>query len=231
MKEDVSNLAPPNWLIAIDGPVAAGKTTVARLLATRLGYQHIDSGTMYRALGWSALERGCPLDDEASLLTLLGSMRLELSRDSLGTRVTVDDRDVTCDIRDSMVDEAASRVSVHPQIREVMVQKQQAMAEQGGVVMDGRDIGTIVLPHAHIKFYLDATLQERGRRRSAETGGEGELYQTIEAIAARDRRDVERAAAPLRKAQDAIVIDTTDLTPTAVVERMIRAIQAKARGG
>lgn len=231
MKEDVSDLAPPNWLIAIDGPVAAGKTTVARLLATRLGYQHIDSGTMYRALGWSALERGCPLDDEASLLTLLGSMRLELSRDSLGTRVTVDDRDVTCDIRDSMVDEAASRVSVHPQIREVMVQKQQAMAEQGGVVMDGRDIGTIVLPHAHIKFYLDATLQERGRRRSAETGGEGELYQTIEAIAARDRRDVERAAAPLRKAQDAIVIDTTDLTPTAVVERMIRAIQAKARGG
>lgn len=212
---------PKNLIITIDGPVAAGKTTVARLLAHRLGYCHIDSGAMYRALAWKALKHEVDLSNPSALVTLLAETKLELRPANGGLRVVVDGLDITEGLRSAKIQEAASILSVHPRVREEMVRRQRELGKQGGVVMDGRDIGTVVFPHAAVKFYLTAALEERGRRRFHETPQDvGTLEETLEEVASRDRRDIERTASPLRAAPDAIHLDTTHLGPEEVVRQM-----------
>lgn len=212
---------PQNLIIAIDGPVAAGKTTVARLLAQRLGYSHIDSGAMYRALAWKAVEHEVDLSNSTMLVNLLAQTELELRPTHEGLRVLVDGQDVTEGLRSPKVQAAASILSVHPSVREEMVRRQRELGKEGGVVMDGRDIGTVVFPHAAVKFYLTASLEERGRRRFHETPQALQTLEiTLEEVASRDRRDMERSASPLRPAPDAILMDTTDLDPEEVVRQM-----------
>ncbi|MFQ5960596.1 MAG: (d)CMP kinase, partial [Candidatus Methylomirabilales bacterium] len=188
---------PKDLIIAIDGPVAAGKTTVARLLARRLGYCHIESGAMYRALAWKALEQGVDLSEPLILLNLLAQTELQLRPTAEGIRVVVDGEDITDALRSPTIQAAASVVSIHPRVREELVERQRQLGAQGGVVMDGRDIGTVVFPHAAVKFFLTASLEERGRRRFRESSqGLGTLEKTLEEVESRDRRDMERAASP-----------------------------------
>lgn len=216
---------PPNLIIAIDGPVAAGKTTVARLLAQRLGYSHVDSGAMYRALAWKAVKHEVDLSNPTMLVNLLAQTELELRPTHEGLRVLVDGQDVTEELHSPKVQAAASILSVHPSVREEMVRRQRELGKQGGVVMDGRDIGTVVFPHAAVKFYLTASLEERGRRRFRETPQALQTLEiTLEEVASRDRRDMERSASPLRPAPDAILMDTSDLDPEEVVRQMERCI-------
>lgn len=219
---------PPRLIITIDGPVAAGKSTAARLLAQRLGYCHIDSGAMYRALAWKACRAGVDLTDEKALLALLEQTTLALTPSGAGLRVLVDGEDVTERLRSSEIDAASSIASTHPLVRSAMVERQREMGAGGGVVMDGRDIGTVVFPQASVKFYLAATLEERGRRRFHQAPEDlGTLEATIEEVRTRDHRDMERTVSPLKPAPDAIWIDTTALTPEEVVERMLDAIRRK----
>jgi cytidylate kinase len=223
---------PPHLhlIIAIDGPVAAGKSTVARLLAQRLGYCHIDSGAMYRALAWKARKAGVDLTDEKALLMLLERTALSLTSSGEELRVWVDGEDVTEQLRSPDIDAASSIVSTHPLVRKQMVERQREMGAGGGVIMDGRDIGTVVFPQAPVKFYLAAAVEERGRRRLRQTPGDaGTLEATIEEVKARDRRDMERSASPLQPAPDAIWIDTTSVTPEEVVERMLDHIRRTCR--
>lgn len=224
------NRVPKNLIIAIDGPVAAGKTTAARLLAQRLGYCHIDSGAMYRALAWKALKQEVDLSDPRSLLGLLAQTALELRPAAEGLRIFVDGEDITDVLRLPKIQAAASLVSVHPQVREELVQRQRQLGTHGGVVMDGRDIGTVVFPHATVKFYLTASLEERGRRRYQESLQDlGTLESTLEEVERRDQRDMERAASPLKPAPDAILIDTASLSPEEVVTQMEGHIQRKVK--
>lgn len=221
---------PKDLIIAIDGPVAAGKTTVARLLARRLGYCHIESGAMYRALAWKALERGVDLSDAPALINLLDQTELQLRPATEGLRVVLDGKDITDALRSPRIQEAASVISIHPSVREKLVQRQRQLGAHGGVVMDGRDIGTVVFPDATVKFYLTASLEERGRRRFLESAQDpGTLEQTLEEVESRDRRDMERAASPLKRALDAILIDTAPLSPEQVVQEMEKHILRKCK--
>jgi CMP/dCMP kinase len=217
-------------VIAIDGPAGAGKSTASRALAQRLGYGYVDTGAMYRAVGVLAAERGLALDDDAALGRLVAALSFEL-RDG-GTALVVDGRDVSAAIRRADAGELASRVSTRPVVRERLVALQRALGEAGGVVMEGRDIGTVVFPDAPVKLYLTAAPAERARRRAAELRARGE--QVDEAalaadLAARDRRDSGREHAPLRPASDARLIDTTHLDLDEVVERMAEAVQSAVR--
>lgn len=223
-------------IVAIDGPVGAGKSTAARLLARRLGYRYIDSGAMYRALAWKALQMGIHLDDEQGLRRLAnaGSITFEPGADRL--LVLVDGQEVSRQLREKEVEQASSKISTLASIRSVMVARQREMAVQGGVVMDGRDIGTVVFPDAHVKFYLEARLEERARRRYLETrpaDGNRGLEALAEEIGIRDARDMRRSASPLRKADDAVTIDTTHLDPSEVVGMMEEQIRKRvtAAGG
>jgi cytidylate kinase len=219
---------PKNLIIAIDGPVGAGKTTAARLLARRLGYRHVESGAMYRALAWKALREGIDLSNPLALVSTLSQTELELRPTPEGLRVLVDGEDITDALRSPKIQAAASILSVHPSVREKLVERQRELGAQGGVVMDGRDIGTVVFPDAAVKFYLTASLEERGRRRYLESPEElRTLEGTLEEVDRRDRRDMERAVSPLKAAPNAILIDTTLLKPEEVVRRMEEQIYRK----
>jgi cytidylate kinase len=221
---------PKDLVIAIDGPVAAWKTTAARLLARRLGYCHVESGAMYRALAWKALKQEVDPSDSSSVLNLLVQTELALRPTSEGPRVLVDGEDITDAIRSPETQAAASILSVHPGVREELVKRQRYLGDQGGVVMDGRDIGTVVFPHAAVKFYLTASLEERGRRRFRESPQDlGTFERTLEEVESRDRRDMERAASPLKPATDAIFIDTAPLSPEEVVREMEEHILRKLK--
>lgn len=215
-------------VIAIDGPVGAGKSTAARRLAEALGYLYVDSGAMYRALGWKAVQAGIDLRDTASLAALAAATDIRLVAGPAGPRVLVDGRDVTPELRTPRMDEASSIVSTCPEVRERLVALQRAMAKAGGVVMDGRDIGTVVFPEADLKFYLDADLEVRAVRRLQDLRQAGVLadMQAVRSeVARRDERDQGRRTSPLTAAPDAIRIDTTPLDATGVLQRMLAAVR------
>lgn len=216
-------------MIAIDGPSGAGKSTAGRSLAEHLGYTFIDTGAMYRALAWLALRQNVPLDDGEALACLARAARIELEQG--GRRVRLDGGDVTDALRTRPVSTASSQVSVHPAVRREMVARQQALGRQGGVVLDGRDIGTAVFPDADVKFYVDADPRARATRRWRELQAKGEAadVDTIEQeIRTRDRVDMTRADSPLTRAADAVLLDTTDLEPAQVLERMLALVEQVA---
>ena len=205
-------------IIAIDGPAASGKSTIGGLLAERLGYVYLDTGVMYRAVAWAALDRGIDIDDEAAVTELARRVQIDVLTPSLddGRQYTVmcDGCDVTWAIRTPEVDRAVSPVSVYPGVRAAMTAQQRRIGLAGRVVMVGRDIGTVVLPEADLKIYLDAALEERARRRLLERQARGEpaVYEQVLAIVRRrDEIDSQRATAPLRPARDAVIVDSTHL--------------------
>lgn len=213
-------------MVAIDGPSGAGKSTAGRAVAERLGYVFLDTGAMYRALALAALREGIPLDDAAAVAALAARLTLALRPDGA---VIVNGEDVTSALRTQEVGAAASRVSVHPSVRRHMVARQREMGRAGGVVMDGRDIGTAVFPDAEVKFYVDAHPRQRALRRQEELAQRGlpSDLDTIEReIRARDHADSTRAESPLTRAPDAIHLDTTELGLEEVVRRMLAAVEA-----
>ncbi len=223
-------LAP--LIVAIDGPAGAGKSTVARALAQRFGLLNIESGAMYRAFALKALFAGVATHDPAALEALAHVTHVRLEPGAEGNRVLLDDADVTGQLRTPQITAAASEVSVHPPIRRWLVSLQQALGAQGNVVMEGRDIGTVVFPHAPVKIFLDASPEKRGERRYEQTRGDSRDDQgrgtavatqlpakVLEEIRERDRRDRTRADSPLRPAPDAAILDSTDLTLEQVIER------------
>lgn len=215
--------------MAIDGPAGAGKSTVSRKVAERLGYTLVDTGAMYRSVAFVALEGGTDLDAEAPLGALAVGLDLAMEARATGAvRVYLDGRDVSEEIRDPAVSAAASRVSRHASVRDAMVEQQRRLGAEGGVVLEGRDIGTVVFPDAEVKVFLTASPEERARRRVAELVAKGhdvEYAETYAQIVERDRVDAERAIAPLRPAPDALHLDTTDLGIDEVVERIVRAVR------
>jgi CMP/dCMP kinase len=220
--------APRKLIIAIDGPAGAGKSTIASRLARKLGYANLESGAMYRALALKAVEWDISFDDEAALLRAARESRIALEPASTGNRVLLDGKDVTQRVRETDVTEGASRVSVHPLIREWMVARQQELGAGGGVVMEGRDIGTKVFPNADVKIFLDADPVVREQRRLQQRN----LPQTASAAVAaelreRDRRDRTRAASPLVAAPDALVLDSSRLSEDEVLAKVEELVQQK----
>lgn len=210
--------------IAIDGPAAAGKSTVAKIVASKLNYIYVDTGAMYRGLTFLALEKGIDLQNEEALMELLQDTQITLEPSENGQIVRVNGRNVTTEIRNADVTNHVSIVAKHKLIREEMVRRQQKFASQGGVVMDGRDIGTHVIPSAEVKVFLLASVDERAQRRHTENlekGYPSDLEVLKEEIAARDKLDSEREVAPLKKADDAIEMDTTSKTIDEVVEQIM----------
>ena len=210
-------------VIAIDGPAGAGKSTVAKIVAEKLGYTYIDTGAMYRAVAWKTLQQSSEATDEAILRAVEG-IDVRLACTDSGTRVTVDGTDVTAEIRTPEVTHIVSRVAALGPVREKMVELQRAMAADGAVVMDGRDIGTNVLPNADVKIFLTASVEERARRRYDEMKEKGyavDFDDLKKEIASRDKQDSEREISPLRQAEDAILLDSTALSIDAVVARIM----------
>ncbi|MFQ5916767.1 MAG: (d)CMP kinase [Candidatus Binatia bacterium] len=217
-------------IVAIDGPAGAGKSTVARRLAKELGYMYMDTGAMYRAFAWDVLQKGLDLQNEVGLRKVLDETMVNLVEKGGRLRVRLNGLDVTDKIRTPELSQMASRLSSLRAVRERMVGLQRDMGKQGGVVAEGRDIGTVVFPRAEVKIYLEASEQERARRRYQELEAEGKkvtLEETLEEMIERDRRDQERAISPLCKAEDAIVIDSTSLEVDSVVQRIMEAVKKK----
>jgi cytidylate kinase len=209
-------------VIAIDGPAGAGKSTAARAVAAALGFTYLDSGAMYRCVALAGIERGADLDRAEAMGALARSLRIELD----GERVELDGRDVSSAIRESQVTEASSRVSVHPTVREAMVEGQRQLIATGRYVAEGRDIGTVVSPDAPLKVFLTASAEERARRRATQTGEDEATV--LRAQRERDRRDESRKHSALRAAEDAVEIDTTGLGLDEVVGRIVEL--ARDRG-
>ena len=215
-------------IVAIDGPVGSGKSTVARRVAELLGYAYLDSGAMYRAVAWKALRENTPLDREEKLAALAGATRIDLVSTDGGYRVLVDGADVTEQIRTAEVAQAASKVAVVAGVRTVLVSEQRRAAQRGGVVMEGRDIGTVVFPDAGLKIFLDAAVEVRAERRRLEHAQKSErleFSEVLEEVHQRDRRDRERAVSPLVRAGDAVLVDNTAMG----VEETARLIVLLAR--
>jgi CMP/dCMP kinase len=215
-------------IIAIDGPAGAGKSTVASRLARKLGYVNLESGAMYRALALKAIDNDLSFEDEAALLKLAEHSRIQLEPTIGGNRTLLDGRDVSSRIRERDVTEAASRVSVHPGVRAWMVSHQREMGAGGGIVMEGRDIGTKVFPDADLKIFLDADPVVREQRRMEQQKIKSEMAAGVAAeLRERDRRDRTRSVSPLVAAADAVLIDSTSLTEDDVVARAEKLVNEK----
>ncbi len=216
--------------IAIDGPSGAGKSTVAKSLAKRLGYVYIDTGAMYRSVALRAKERGISPEDKLALSQLASSLRFTFVTDGEQTHVFCDGKDVTEAIRTPAISRLASTISKQKELREVLVQMQREMGREGGVILEGRDIGTVVFPDAEIKFYLDAVGEERAKRRyheMIEKGMKVDFKETQKELMQRDHHDMHRDHSPLKKAEDAMFIDTTHWSVKEVVEKMVRIIKKR----
>jgi cytidylate kinase len=211
-------------VVAIDGPSGSGKSTVARAVAERLGLRYLDTGAMYRAATWLALHRSVSLDDAAALTDLAETADLQISTEPVPAAVTADGTDVTTAIRSDEVTSAVSQVSATPGVRTAMVRRQRQIIGSGGIVVEGRDIGTTVAPEAAVKVFLTADPEERARRRAAETAGAVTL--TRAALEQRDMKDSSRKASPLTQAGDALVLDSTHLTVDEVVDAVADAARA-----
>ncbi len=212
-------------IVAIDGPSGAGKGTIARAVAAELGYRHIDSGAMYRAVGWKAVRDGVPLSDEGGVRALAERSTIDID----GPVVRIDGVDISRVIRTPAIDRAATAVARLPQVRDVLVARQRALGEGGGIVMEGRDIGTVVFPLADVKIYLDASEHERARRRAQDPAHTGPttLAEVASALVERDRNDRTRHVSPLYAAADAQVIDTTDQPIADVVRDVLGLVQSR----
>ncbi|MCL1631844.1 (d)CMP kinase [Sporolactobacillus sp. CPB3-1] len=216
--------------VAIDGPAAAGKSTVAKITAKSLGYVYIDTGAMYRSLTYKALKEKVDLNDGDALKKLLDHTEIRLVQEYTGQKVYVDGENVTERIRYPEVSEHVSLVSSHEPVRKVMVDRQRQLAKSCNVVMDGRDIGTHVLPGAQVKVFLNASVEERAVRRYREEekkGRHSDMDALRKAIALRDKKDMEREVSPLIKAEDAVVVDTTSLSVDEVVEKILTLVKEK----
>lgn len=222
-----------NIVVAIDGPAGAGKSTIARHLARHFGLLNLETGAIYRAFALKALRLEVPLDDPSALEQLAAETDIQLEPGDNENRVLLDGEDVTGQIRNQTVTDAASRVSIHPPIRAAMVKRQQQMASQGGVVMEGRDIGTVVFPHAQVKIFLDAAPEVRGMRRYDQIGQTGSPLKPVQPpeevirdLRARDERDRNRADSPLKAAPDAFLLDSTNMTLEEAVKTAESAVDA-----
>lgn len=221
-----------NFNIALDGPAGAGKSTVARLVAKELGFIYVDTGSMYRAITWKVLQTGIPIADEQQIIAAAEKTDIRLKAGENGQKVFVDGTEVTDQIRSADINRHVSLVAQIPEVREMMVRKQQEMAAHKGVVMDGRDIGTKVLPGAELKVFLTASVKERAERRYQEMKDTGiSLDQLVQDIARRDKLDQERAASPLRQADDAVLLDTTGMPLDQVVATILDLCRSKVSEG
>ncbi|MBQ7318052.1 MAG: (d)CMP kinase [Phascolarctobacterium sp.] len=216
-------------VVAIDGPAGAGKSTIAKLAAEKLGYAYIDTGAMYRSVAWKFLQTGAAFEEEF-ISKLSQEMVIEFKPEAKVNRVFVDGTEVTSDIRSAEVTGNVSRVAAIGAVREAMVDQQRRMGEAGGVLMDGRDIGTVVFPNAEVKIFLTATVEERAMRRYKELVAKGEqvdLEQLQKDIAERDKQDMEREISPLRQAEDAIYLDTSNMSIEEVTAFILNLVGEK----
>ena len=216
-------------IIAIDGPAGSGKSTVARIVAEKLNFRYIDTGSMYRSVAWKSLQKKTVLKNEAAVADIASKIKIELVPDEDGQLVFVDGKNITDQLKVEEISRGAAIVAAQPLIREIMTNKQRKLGAHGKVVMDGRDIGTVVFPQADKKFFLDADSKERGRRRFAELEEKNQAKNTdlstiIKQIVQRDYEDRNRKIAPLKQAKDAMLIDTTHLSIDQVVEEIIKII-------
>ena len=224
----------PNLIIAIDGPVGSGKSTLARRVAAILGYIYIDTGAMYRSVALKALRHGVPLEASDRLTALAGETRIDLRAFDGTQQVFLDGEDVTAAIRTPDVAQAASKVAVVPGVRKVLVAEQRRAGEKGGVVMEGRDIGSVVFPDAQLKIFLTASPEVRAERRWREHQQKGDaidLARTLEEVHERDRRDRERTTSPLVRAQDAVVVDSTAMEAEEVARLVVMLAKEKSLAG
>ena len=219
-------------IIAIDGPAGSGKSTTTRLLAKQLGYAYIDTGAFYRALTLKVLESGVSPEDAAGILQLAEATQIELQSHEDKNRIWLDGREVTNMIREPRVTNAVAPIAANPQVRALMVEKQRAIGRNGGVVMEGRDIGTVVFPDADLKIFMQASLEARARRRQEELAAMGITrdFATLKVeIAERDEKDTSRKHAPLLRAADAVLLDTTQMTIDQQVDFIVRELEKKMR--
>lgn len=221
-------------IVAIDGPSGAGKSSLTKLLAKRLGYIHIDTGAMFRAVALSAQRAGIKSDDDAGLAELCRGLEIAFARNGEACRVLANGEDVSREIRTEEIGLLTSTVSARQPVRQALLEMQRKMGAKGGVILEGRDIGTVVFPDAEVKFFLSASAEERGRRRYLELAARGEsatLEETIAKVVQRDRQDEGREHAPLKQAEDAVPIDSTSLTIEEVLELMERTVKERLAQG
>lgn len=222
--------SPRQPIIAIDGPSGVGKSTLSKLLAKELGFVNLDTGAMYRAAALAAVRHGVDPDDVAALGRLAATIVIDFARDGGGERVLLDGEDVSAAIRTPEISLLTARVSACQAVREALVARQQELGRRGGVVLEGRDIGTVVFPDAEVKFFMTASAEERGRRRFLELQAKGatvDLARTIAEVEARDSADSSRAHSPLRRAADAVVIDTSGRGIDEILAEMLRIVRSR----